>query len=68
MASALLGVYLTEQQMQQQLAQWLSGITTNCHAVLGILKVFFLPIGLFLHSAAAIILVVPMALVELFYP
>ena len=61
-ASALLGVYLTEQQMPQQLAQWLSGITTNRYAVLGILNVFFLLIGLFLHSAAAIILVVPIVM------
>ena len=61
-ASALLGVYLTEQQMPQQLAHWLSGITTNRYAVLGILNLFFLLIGLFLHSAAAIILVVPIVM------
>jgi C4-dicarboxylate transporter, DctM subunit len=61
-ASALLGVYLTEQQMPQQLAQWISGITSDRYAVLGLLNVFFLIIGLFLHSAAAIILVVPIVL------
>ncbi|MCB2022687.1 MAG: TRAP transporter large permease [Rhizobacter sp.] len=61
-ASALLGVYLTEQQIPQQLAQWLSSITENRYAVLGILNVFFLLIGLFLHSAAAIILVVPIVM------
>ncbi|MEO8281750.1 MAG: TRAP transporter large permease [Ideonella sp.] len=61
-SSALLGIYLTEQQMPQQLAAWLSSITTNRYAVLGILNVFFLVIGLFLHSAAAIILVVPIVL------
>ena len=61
-ASALLGVYLTEQQMPQQLAQWLSSITGNRYAVLAILNVFFLLIGLFLHSAAAIILVVPIVM------
>ncbi|MBX3603998.1 MAG: TRAP transporter large permease [Piscinibacter sp.] len=61
-ASALLGVYLTEQQLPQQLAQWLSGITSNRYAVLGLLNLFFLVIGLFLHSAAAIILVVPIVL------
>lgn len=61
-ASALLGVYLTEQQMPQQLATWLSGITNNPMAVLAILNVFFLLIGLFLHSAAAIILVVPIVM------
>ena len=61
-ASALLGVYLTEQQMPQQLAAWLSSITSNKYAVLAILNVFFLVIGLFLHSAAAIILVVPIVM------
>jgi len=61
-ASALLGVYLTEQQMPQQLAAWLSGITSDRYLVLGILNVFFLVIGLFLHSAAAIILVVPIVM------
>ncbi|MEO7850836.1 MAG: TRAP transporter large permease [Rubrivivax sp.] len=61
-ASALLGVYLTEQQMPQQLAAWLSSLTDNRYAVLGILNVFFLLIGLFLHSAAAIILVVPIVM------
>ena len=61
-ASALLGVYLTEQQMPQQLATWLSSITDNRYAVLGLLNLFFLVIGLFLHSAAAIILVVPIVL------
>jgi tripartite ATP-independent transporter DctM subunit len=61
-ASALLGVYLTEQQMPQQLAAWLSSITSNRYAVLGILNLFFLVVGLFLHSAAAIILVVPIVM------
>ena len=61
-ASALLGVYLTEQQVPQHLAQWLSGITQNRYAVLGLLNVCFLVIGLFLHSAAAIILVVPIVM------
>ncbi len=61
-ASALLGVYLTEQQIPQQLATWLSGITSDKIAVLAILNVFFLVIGLFLHSAAAIILVVPIVM------
>jgi C4-dicarboxylate transporter DctM subunit len=61
-SSALLGVYLTEQQIPQHLASWLSSITRDRIAVLGILNVFFLVIGLFLHSAAAIILVVPIVL------
>ncbi|MDH4051256.1 MAG: TRAP transporter large permease [Rubrivivax sp.] len=61
-SSALLGVYLTEQQMPQQLATWISGLTDNRYAVLAILNIFFLLIGLFLHSAAAIILVVPIVM------
>ncbi len=58
-ASALVGVYLTEQQLPQQLARWVLSITQDPTAILAMLNVFFLIIGLFLHSAAAIILVVP---------
>ncbi len=58
-ASALVGVYLTEQQLPQQLAQWVLSITQDPIAILAMMNVFFLIIGLFLHSAAAIILVVP---------
>jgi TRAP-type C4-dicarboxylate transport system permease large subunit len=61
-ASALLGVYLTEQQIPQSLAQSMMEFTNNEYAVLAILNVFFLLIGLFLHSAAAIILVVPVVM------
>ena len=51
-----------QQQMPQPLAAWLSSITSNRYAVLGLLNVFFLIVGLFLHSAAAIILVVPIVM------
>ncbi len=61
-SSALLGVYLTEAQVPQKLAQWISQLTTNKWFVLLLLNVFFLLIGLFLHSAAAIILVVPIVM------
>jgi C4-dicarboxylate transporter DctM subunit len=61
-ASALLGVYLTEQQVPQRLAQSITALTDNPYAVLALLNVFFLAIGLFLHSAAAIILVVPIVM------
>ncbi len=60
--SALLGVYLTEQQIPQKLAEAMLAITNNPYAVLAILNVFFLILGLFLHSAAAIILVVPIVM------
>jgi tripartite ATP-independent transporter DctM subunit len=61
-SSALLGHLLTEQQLPQQLAAWISSLTDNRYAVLAILNVFFLLVGLFLHSAAAIILVVPIVM------
>ena len=61
-ASALLGEFLTEQQVPQRVAQAIVGFTDNRWAVLALLNVFFLAVGLFLHSAAAIILVVPIVM------
>jgi len=61
-ASALIGVFLTEQQVPQQLAQSIMDWTDNKYMVLLLLNVFFLIIGCFLHSAAAIILVVPIVM------
>jgi C4-dicarboxylate transporter, DctM subunit len=61
-SSALLGTYLTEAQLPQHLAQAISSWTDNRYAVLALLNVFFLIIGFFLHSAAAIILVVPIVM------
>ena len=61
-ASALLSEFLTEQQVPQRVAQGIIGLTENRWAVLALLNVFFLAIGLFLHSAAAIILVVPIVM------
>ena len=61
-ASALVGVYLTELKMPQKLAAAILALTDNRYLVLALLNVFFLVIGLFLHSAAAIILVVPVVI------
>jgi len=61
-ASALLGVYLTEQQVPQKLAAAVIDFTNNKWLVLAILNVLFLLLGLFLHSAAAIILTVPVVM------
>jgi len=61
-ASALLGNYLTEAQVPQNLALAISNWTENRYAVLALLNIFFLVIGFFLHSAAAIILVVPIVM------
>jgi C4-dicarboxylate transporter, DctM subunit len=61
-ASALVGVYLTEMRLPQQLASAILALTENRYAILALLNIFFLVIGLFLHSAAAIILVVPVVM------
>ena len=61
-ASALIGVYLTESQLPQDLARSLVALTTNPYVILLILNVFFLIVGMFLHSAAAIILTVPIVM------
>ncbi|HEY0835908.1 MAG TPA: TRAP transporter large permease [Azospirillum sp.] len=61
-ASALIGTFLTEAQLPQQLARTIAGITTDKYAVLALLNVAFLILGMFLHSAAAIILVVPIVM------
>lgn len=61
-ASVLMGGFLTRAQMPQQLAAWILELTDNRYIILLILNVFFLIIGFFLHSAAAIILVVPIVI------
>jgi C4-dicarboxylate transporter, DctM subunit len=61
-SSALIGTFLTEAQMPQAPAHGIMGITDNKYVVLLILNVAFLVIGMFLHSAAAIILVIPIVM------
>jgi len=61
-SSALLGAYLTEIQAPQNLAKAVSDLTTNKYFVLALLNAVFLVLGMFLHSAAAIILVVPVVM------
>jgi len=61
-SSALLGTYLTEIQAPQQLARAITEFTVNKWVVLALLNVLFLLLGMFLHSAAAIILVVPVVM------
>ena len=58
-ASVLMGGFLTRAQVPQELAQSMMELTSNKNVILMILNVFFLIIGFFLHSVAAIILVVP---------
>ncbi len=61
-ASVLMGGFLTRAQIPQELAQAILDFTTQQWLILLILNVFFLIIGFFLHSAAAIILVVPIVI------
>jgi tripartite ATP-independent transporter DctM subunit len=61
-ASVLMGDLLTVSKVPQSIAEGIAGITDNKYLVLLILNVFFLIIGFFLHSAAAIILVIPIVL------
>jgi len=60
--SALLGDFLTELQVPQRVAAGIMGLTSDRWVILALLNAFFLVTGLFLHSAAAIILVVPIVM------
>ena len=58
-ASILMGDFLTVARVPQDLALWIASVSSNQYVILFILNIFFLVVGFFLHSAAAIILVVP---------
>jgi len=60
--SAVLGLYLTEIQVPQNFARWVMDLTNNKYAVLALLNCGLFVIGMFLHGAAAIILVVPIVM------
>ncbi len=61
-ASVLMGGFLTRAQVPQELAARMMELTSNQYVILAILNVFFLVIGFFLHSVAAIILVIPIVI------
>ncbi|WP_417721553.1 TRAP transporter large permease [Salipiger sp.] len=61
-ASAVLGLYLTQAKIPQQMTEQILALTDNRFVVLALLNVLLLLIGMFLHGAAAIILVVPIVL------
>jgi len=61
-SSALIGTFLTEAQVPQALGNAITGLTDNKYVVLALLNVAFLVLGMFLHSAAAIILVIPIVM------
>ena len=60
--SAALGLFLTQAQVPQTLAAQITEVTTNPLIVLALLNLLMLVLGMFLHGAAAIILVVPMVM------
>lgn len=60
--SALLGLYLTEARLPQEMANLIISVTNSQVSVLMLLNILFFILGMFLHGAAAIILVVPMVL------
>jgi tripartite ATP-independent transporter DctM subunit len=61
-ASALIGTFLTEAQLPQALGHAITQVTDNKYIVLLLLNIAFLILGMFLHSAAAIILVIPIVM------
>ncbi|TMV69771.1 TRAP transporter large permease [Thioclava sp. BHET1] len=60
--SAALGLFLTQAQVPQNLAAEITHYTHNKSLVLALLNVLLLVLGMFLHGAAAIILVVPVVM------
>ena len=61
-SSAVLGWYLTSEQIPQKFARMILETTSNKYLILFFLNIFFFIAGMFLHSAAAIILVVPIVM------
>ena len=61
-SSAVLGWYLTSEQIPQKFARMILETTSNKYLILLFLNVFFFVAGMFLHSAAAIILIVPIVM------
>jgi tripartite ATP-independent transporter DctM subunit len=61
-SSAVLGWYLTSEQIPQKFARMILETTSNKYLVLFFLNIFFFVAGMFLHSAAAIILIVPIVM------
>jgi C4-dicarboxylate transporter DctM subunit len=61
-ASAVLGWFLTSEQIPQKFARAILETTANKYFILFFLNIFFFVAGMFLHSAAAIILIVPIVM------
>jgi C4-dicarboxylate transporter DctM subunit len=61
-SSAVLGWFLTSEQIPQKFARMMLETTSNKYLILFFLNIFFFIAGMFLHSAAAIILIVPIVM------
>jgi len=61
-SSAVLGWFLTSEQIPQKFARMILQTTSNKYLILLFLNLFFFVAGMFLHSAAAIILIVPIVM------
>jgi C4-dicarboxylate transporter, DctM subunit len=61
-SSAVLGWFLTSEQIPQKFARMMLETTSNRYLILLFLNIFFFIAGMFLHSAAAIILIVPIVM------
>ena len=61
-SSAVLGWFLTSEQIPQKFARMILETTSNRYLILFFLNIFFFIAGMFLHSAAAIILIVPIVM------
>jgi tripartite ATP-independent transporter DctM subunit len=60
--SAVLGVYLANEQIPQQIATALGGASDTFWVQVVLINLFLLVLGMFLHASAAIIVVVPLLL------
>ena len=60
--SALLSWVLTNEMIPQRIAASIIAMTQNKYVILLMMNVFFLFAGMFLHSAAAIIMIVPIVM------
>jgi C4-dicarboxylate transporter DctM subunit len=60
--SALLSWVLTNEMIPQRIAAGITAMTQNKYVILMMMNLFFLFAGMFLHSAAAIIMIVPIVM------
>jgi tripartite ATP-independent transporter DctM subunit len=60
--SAVLGQFLANEQIPQQIASALTSLTSDPILLMLLINLFLLFLGMFLHASAAIIVVVPMLL------